>query len=619
MQSKTSSSKLFSKTLFFKNIKNCWPVWGAYSFFLFWLFPGIMYFNSIYGSQDVKKRLVLMIYQDGFNVALVTAVIIGIITAMTTFAYLQKERSISFFHSLPLTRGSLYFTNFISGITIMFVPNIIAAIITACIGFSYKVNIIPEVLQWFLIVSAEDLFFYSFAVLCMILCGQLVSAPILYLIFIFYFDAILIPVNEIASRLFYGISSNLLRRPDGVFGIIFPVTYMAQIDYSVEFDEHTYEAVRYYLQPKTYTIIAAALGAVIIIIAASVIMYRSRKSESSGDIIAIRVLRPIFRWGFGISLSVFITWLIQETVLYDFSHTDVARVSTQVIFIIIASVGFWAAEMILKKSFRVFKRKYKEWIIFAVFTIIITCSYMFIGKARAYKIPNVNDVESVDFYAMGYNTTFKDKAAIIDIIDLHRYMVNNNDEMNRINEDWDYNYSSRINISENLKNGEVITRSYNVTGEHLKRLEEFCNKYTIDLAIGDIDFNRIESAHTTLRRDIAYDKGLIEYEYQDYVFDKQDSIELMKAIIADYKAEKINIFLEMNSVYYKPIAYEEGIVQEENSKHNGYITFTIVNLDTSYEFSTYDYKNLTVNDDCTNFKSFIEGFDFPDGYYWVGY
>ena len=78
-------------------------------------------------------------------------------------------------------------------------------------------------------------------------------------------------------------------------------------------------------------------------------MYRTRHIESAGDVVAVKVVRPVFRYGFAFCAG--LTGGVWSAALL--SQNSPAALTFWVVFW--GVIGCFAAEMLLKKSFRVLR------------------------------------------------------------------------------------------------------------------------------------------------------------------------------------------------------------------------------------------------------------------------
>ena len=182
-----SVTSCFNSTLYRKNLSRFWPIWALYS--VIWLFAlPLNLLTTIQRGQnwaleDLAHSLdyfsrVSVGYS--LNLGTVLAVIFGLLAAMAVFSYLDASRSACMMHALPLRREALFFTNYLSGLSFLLLPN------AAIFGLTLAGEAVGNCLDlkalaiWLLVQSASCLFFYSFAVFCAMFTGHLLALPVFY-------------------------------------------------------------------------------------------------------------------------------------------------------------------------------------------------------------------------------------------------------------------------------------------------------------------------------------------------------------------------------------------------------------------------------------------------------
>ena len=130
-----SVTSCFNSTLYRKNLSRFWPIWALYS--VIWLFAlPLNLLTTIQRGQnwaleDLTHSLdyfsrVSVGYS--LNLGTVLAVIFGLLAAMAVFSYLDASRSACMMHALPLRREALFFTNYLSGLSFLLLPNAASAL-----------------------------------------------------------------------------------------------------------------------------------------------------------------------------------------------------------------------------------------------------------------------------------------------------------------------------------------------------------------------------------------------------------------------------------------------------------------------------------------------------------
>lgn len=175
MQSATS---FFNRALFRKNLQRFWPLWLGYVLIWLLLLP-LPLLNELadYHGVPIVADASYYLLQIGAYGGLVMGAVFGIFFAMAMFAYLTNPRATQGFHSMPVRRETLYATNYLTGLVCMVSALVLAfalaGITAACFGALNLTALGTALLAAVLSV----LFFYSFAVLCMMFTGQILAAP----------------------------------------------------------------------------------------------------------------------------------------------------------------------------------------------------------------------------------------------------------------------------------------------------------------------------------------------------------------------------------------------------------------------------------------------------------
>ena len=140
MQSKTLSSEqralpALSATLFRKNLARFWPLWLTYTVIWALVVPVDLFLqlqSSHRYADTLPGELEMSQYILGrtFSIAPVMALIFGCLMAMALFSYLCTPRSVGFLHTLPIRRGGLFWTNYLSGLFMFFSAHAVIALLT---------------------------------------------------------------------------------------------------------------------------------------------------------------------------------------------------------------------------------------------------------------------------------------------------------------------------------------------------------------------------------------------------------------------------------------------------------------------------------------------------------
>jgi ABC-2 type transport system permease protein len=490
MRSKTSFSEttpaagygLINMTMLKKNITRFWPLWGAYLVVWLLILP-ISYGNSfLNGAGDANS--VARMAGDIYDLAGVGGTIIGgicgILSAMAVFSYLTSSRAVGMMHSLPLRRGALFTTNYLSGYLFMLVPNILVFFVTLAVYSAYGLaGFFVPMCVWLVTVCVLCFFFYSFAVLCAMLTGHILILPAVYVILNGVIIISKFLVRKVFGMLVLGYNGDMSATK---LDFLSPFYYLASFrNWDAGWRDNT--GVLHPNFGGWWPVLGYGLAAVAIVGIAFAI-YRRRHSESAGDVVAVPVLKPVFKYcmGFGLVITL---GLLLTTIFKGRAYGASLSLIMFLCMLVSAFLGYFAAEMLIHKSLRVFKRGWKGFIIFCAVFAALFCCVEFDMSGFETHIPATADISGVDVYSPSIRNysahLFEDEAGIEAVRSMHEVLTKHKRELDKAQNSPDYKYSEmaptleykyapslelssveRVILTYTLKSGKTITRRYYV-------------------------------------------------------------------------------------------------------------------------------------------------------------
>ena len=474
MQSKTS---FFNRTLFRKNLSRYWPLWGFASFVGF-LAPAALLVRVIQSGETSVEPLVV---REGYYYLLGNAVPIislcyAILCAMAVWSYLYNARSVGMMHTLPIRREGLFLTNLLSGLAMMAIPYLVAGglgtLLFACCGGFDAWGTLVTVLA----VIAQSVTFFGLATFCAFLTGNIFALPALYFLLNF-----LAPLGDWLCNLFargflFGFTSNY----SGTVDFLCPVVYLTQRLYvnseyeTVRDSASEYQNLLTSVTLENAWLIAAYAAAGLVFLALAYLLYRRRESERAEDVVAVRVFRPVFRFGVA-ALSALLGGRLLYALLWEsFQAGDTFSPVPMAIFLIVAGlIGYYAASMLLAKSLRVFRGS-AVGALCLVAACVAFCAgmrYDLFGIER--RIPAEGEIAQLEIYLARntYYLTPEDQPELLSgAQDLQRTLIAQKDLIQRNYETYrhgsvssDPDAYTNIRYIYTLKNGATVERFYVVS------------------------------------------------------------------------------------------------------------------------------------------------------------
>ena len=436
MRSKTSC---FNSTLFKKNLSRYWPLWGLASFGGA-MFPLAMLVNLLHDGFQLWSPLeTRQAYYTVLSYGVpVISIVYAILCAMAVWSYLYNARSVGLMHTLPIRREGLFVTNVLSGLVMMAIPYAVTGVLIVLVSFLYGGFEPVGVLVTILGVAGESVFFFGLATFCAFIVGNVFMLPALYALFNFLAVLTDFTVNLLAQGFCFGIYSSY----SGTVEWLSPVVYLMQkispnSTYETQWVTDRLGGQRYETSvPTSVTLengwliaVYAAVGVVLMVLAW--LMYRRRRSESAGDVVAVGWMKPVFRYGCAAYSAILGGRLLYALFWESFQNGLYFTVLPMILCMIVGgAVGYYAASMLLAKTPRVFKTTWKGMLAVALGCAAL-CGAMkcdLFGVVR--RVPDAGSIKEVNLYAADSNyylTPGQDDALIEKVRALHQAIINDKD------------------------------------------------------------------------------------------------------------------------------------------------------------------------------------------------
>ena len=469
-----SATSFFDKTLFRSQLKHTWPLWLGYTALWLFLVPVALFselsaYQGSYSTADASGLLL----NAGVRGGVFISFFFGLFFAMLSFSHLTQSRATNGYHALPVRRETIFMTAYLTGLfcqlSTILVTFLLGAAVSAPLHLSF----------WSVTGAAmgsamlEAVFFYSFAVLCMMMTGQILAAPVFYFV-----GNILVPGMEYLLRDFAG---NFLFGYSGHTGItldfLSPPIYMyTEVDIaSIETCESgSYYVTAYALEHRSLMILAAYALAGLVIALIALLLYRTRKSEMTGSTVAFPWATPIFKYGVAFCTAVSLGQFLYYFLFGQYRSSGSDSLPGTILCMAAAGlVGYFVAEMLIKKSFRVFRAGAKGAAIVSLALVLLGVAMSFDLTGYEKHVPDESEIESAFYTFSGMtNVTTDDADTIRRLTAAHQAIVKNRNEQVRIADasdadtlsqsDYDDIEPFSLRLTYYLKDGSQLSRSYSL-------------------------------------------------------------------------------------------------------------------------------------------------------------
>ena len=501
-------TSFFSLTFYKKLLTRNWPIWAVWLIGWFAAMP--VNLLNLRDTPELPQAAAGFANLPGGSSFLMAGM--AIITAVGMFFYLFKDSAMNLMGALPLRREGLFASAYAAGFTILLLPLVLVTLVTAPVEAALGCLNLPALLQFLGGSALTALFWFSFATLCCVISGNGVAAAIFFAIFNFVVPLMSSLVSSVLETFLYGYTGLPA-------GILEAVAWCTPVDNLGRTGPGWWDMAAIYAGVG-FLMLLAALG-----------LHHIRRAERSGDLISFTALRYIFKVCVivcgGLSLGLCFVMLFFPTRMDDLYLPLTFCCCTA------AVLSAFVAEMLLKKSFRVWKTSWRWALVSALAFALVLAVPQFDLLGFETRIPAPTQVSSAVATFSGSTIRYDAPSAsglsyegdsLALLAQLHTYAVEHREETSSSTRGEYYSFSLRYT----LNNGAVLRRKYAFytdPGSPLSRL------VADTIAAGRITFQPSDSKP---------DDGEISWETDQYgstnYLNSSDAAELLAAAMEDVAA-----------------------------------------------------------------------------------
>ena len=567
MKSRTS---FFNGTVFRKNLTRFAPVWGGYILCLLLGMLLIMDRNLDYWFPAHIAELP--------NFMVLVNLAYALLAAQVLFGDLYNTRMCNALHAMPMRRECWFWTNIASGLFFSVLPTAVFTAVSLPIvaGFSAMVDGWQIPLCWLVSVNLQYLFFFGAAVFSVFCAGSRVGMAVIYGILNFFSYMGYCLVDTVYVPVLHGV---ILQ--EDIFRLLCPVVQMAGnelIDCTRHNDFIGYDALGYeqynvygtfqLTEGWGYLWVAAAVG--IGLALAALWMYRRRRLECAGDMVATRKLEPVFMVLFSMTAAVVFHYIISEIMGFQYDQ------GYSIFLFIGLAVGWFAGRMLLERQVAVFRRG-RNWLGLIVLAAVLGLS-MFLNKLDIFGIVTwMPEAEQIESATLGiYRTkTMETPEEIADVLRLHSLALEEMLTQEDITQEHarqdalsqsegaavtvvdsktttaentvEYRKYNTYWITYRLKNGRTVERRYYLWVD--SEAGEIMNRYMSSIEAVFTDWGIKTPEELMAKADTPTDLYIEGMSVPEEKLTEETVKELFRAVIADCEAGTLNQYSDFHEGY----------------------------------------------------------------------
>ena len=485
MKSKTS---LFNWSISKNLLKRYWPMWLAYLVLMIIVLPVDVaqfdYNNSsyYYYYESIEVRALSSAFEFWIPA------LASVIAAMAMYGYLYQNRSCGMMAALPVKRESMFITAFLTGIVPLLLVNVLTVLITACLGI-VKFNYL---LLWLAISCMNIIAFYGMAAFCAMLTGNIIVLPAVYIVLNLAAFVAGSCVAEILRYFVFGMTNAFNFKFIAAFSPIMWLYEKSHVFYDAGIPN---EVV---IKGLGWVGFYCVIG--IILAVSALLLYKRRNMETAGDTVAVAVLKPVFKYCMCFGTALVTGALGMGLFNFRFNGGITTALAALGFMLLGAFVGFFAAEMMMKKSLRVFKTGWTG--LFISFALIAVFVFSFEFDLFGYE-KNVPDAEEVEIVCIN-GTDLEEKENIELMTELHQQIIDSKAQY----EGRSDGNTMYLNLDYQLSGGRYISRQYNIESS-----SELANDPDSEISKFHEIINSTEAINRRKQTSIPVEEQYITYAY----------------------------------------------------------------------------------------------------------
>ena len=428
------------------DVRRYWPALLIY--FLPWVVALPLSLSQEQGYAEDSGVTVL--YTLPFSV--VMTCIIGCVLGAALMSYLTSPRAVQTLHALPLKRTAVLLTHFVTGFAMFTATNLLLVLLSV---FATVQKVPWAALGiWLGLTELMGFFFLSLGFLASTLTGWLLAIPAVYALVQSAAAAVYALLHGIGSAFYYGYAP-IYDLPDALLWLT-PAVHLCDLcEDAVVWDYSGVTAVALSdrVAPETLAAVWVYAAVGVVLLALSCVLYALRRSESAGDAVAHRPLRPVVKYVGALGVG-----LAAGLLLHGIFDLDIIVAAA-----VCAVIACFVIEMLLKKTAKVFRTGWKSAAAVCVAVIAVCLCIRFDLTGYQTRVPAPDDVADVQINLRGragvYGNTYTDRETIDAALALHRQIVadwrENGERPAGENDVYFFFY-----VTYRLQNGATVSREY---------------------------------------------------------------------------------------------------------------------------------------------------------------
>ena len=476
-----------NKTVLKTDITRFAPVWASYLLGLAMMV--LLQFSG--GSDDAAKTSIVYDFNRLCMLGVGINGLYALVVVQALFGDLLNPRLCNALHAMPVTRDGYYGAHLIAGLLFALVPNCLVLLPTSLL---LPRQVASVSLLALLALSLQYIFYLGTALTAVQLAGNRIGMVLIYGILNFATVLLYWFVAMVFIPLTYGkdISISWVARICPTVAM-YEGTYFAPVDHSYYIGDTYHYVFDGISMGDVWLKAAVCAGLGVVCMAIAQLLYRKRRLETAGDLVAYSILSPFFLALYTLTVAAFLHLAVTQLTQGAIS---------EYFFLPLGLIaGYVTGLMLLRRTSRVFRWR----LLVPLGSILAVCALCVLSIATdafhvIRRVPDARDVQSVVLapVQMSYSNaalTLTEKDEIEDILAYHQGALRNwqkqvGDCLLQRDGHWSPGDYYNIQLRYTLKNGSTFQRRYFLEKENpaYDRLKPYLSTPELSLGMDESTF-----------------------------------------------------------------------------------------------------------------------------------
>ena len=476
-----------NKTVLKTDITRFAPLWASYLLGLAMMV--LLQFSG--GSDDTAKNSIVHDFNRLCMLGVGVNGLYALVVVQALFGDLLNPRLCNALHAMPVTRDGYYGAHLIAGVLFAVVPNCLVLLPTSLL---LPRQVASVALLTLLALSLQFIFYLGTALTAVQLAGNRVGMVLIYGILNFATVLLYWFVAMVFIPLIYGkdISISWVARICPTVAM-YEGTYFSTVDHSYYIGDTYHYVFDGISMGDVWLKAAVCAGLGVVCMAIAQLLYRKRRLETAGDLVAYSILSPFFLALYTLTVAAFLHLAVKQLTQGAIS---------EYFFLPLGLIaGYVTGLMLLRRTSRVFRWR----LLVPLGGILAVCALCVLSIATdafhvIRRVPDAQDVQSVVLapVQMSYSNaalTLTEKDEIEDILAYHQGALRNwqkqvGDCLLQRDGHWSPGDYYNIQLRYTLKNGSTFQRRYFLEKENpaYDRLKPYLSTPELSLGMDESTF-----------------------------------------------------------------------------------------------------------------------------------